>query len=326
MEKKIRWGIAGPGAIANKFVKAVKNVEEAELVAVASRSLERGEAFAKKHDIPVVFDNYQDMANSDEIDAVYVATPHPFHKSCGEIFLNAKKHVLCEKPVCVNSKDAIELRETAKKNNVFLMEAMWTRFLPLIKELQEIVKSGEIGEVRGLKADFCYDLSASEEHKIFDNKMAGGSLLDVGVYALNFADLFMGKSPEITAVANIEKGTDRHTQVLLKYENGGLASLSSATTLEKPADGYIYGSKGYIYLPNFFRATEAFVHIGDEDRHIVKPSIGAGFEEEIIEACDCISLGKTQSEIMPMEESIYILKQMDEVRRQIGLTYPMDAV
>ncbi len=324
--KKIRWGIAGPGNIANKFAKAVLNVDKAELVAVASRNEERGQAFAKKYNIPIVFKSYEDMAKSNDIDAVYIATPHPFHKPCGEIFLNAKKHVLCEKPVCVNTEEAIALKECARENDVFLMEAMWTRFLPLICELKSIINSGEIGEVRGVKADFCYNLSADADHNIFDNKIAGGSLLDVGVYGLNFADLFLGKNPEISAVADVKDGTDRHTQILLKYENGAIASISSATTLEKPADGYIYGTEGYIYVPNFFRATEAFVYINNKERHIVKPSIGEGFEEEIIEACECINLGKTQSEIMPMTESIYILKQMDEVRRQIGLTYPMDQV
>ena len=322
--KKIRWGIAGPGNIANKFAKAVLNIDKAELVAVASRNEERGQAFAKKYNIPIVFKSYEDMAKSNDIDAVYVATPHPFHKSCGEIFLNAKKHVLCEKPVCVNSKDAIELRETAKKNNVFLMEAMWTRFLPLIKELQEIVKSGEIGEVRGLKADFCYDLSASEEHKIFDNKMAGGSLLDVGVYCLNFADMFMGKNPQITAVADVKDGTDRHTQILLKYENGAIASISSATTLEKPADGYIYGTKGYIKLPDFYGAKELFVYSNGQEKHISKPGIGDGFEEEIIESCKCICAGKLQSDIMPADVTLKIMEQMDYIRSQIGLKYPFD--
>ena len=326
MNKKIRWGIAGPGNIANKFAKAVMNVKDAELVAAASRNEERGRAFAENYNIPLVFKSYEDMANSDEIDAVYVAAAHPFHKSCGEICLNAKKHVLCEKPVCVNTKEAIALKECAEMNNVFLMEAMWTRFLPLICKLQEIVRSGEIGEVKGVKADFCYNFTSDDEHNIFKNKMAGGSLLDVGVYGLNFADLFLSKNPEITAVANIENATDRHTQVLLKYENGAIASISSATTLEKPADGYIYGTKGYIFVPDFFRATEAFVYMGGEEKHIVKPSIGAGFEEEIIEACSCINSGKTQSDIMPMTESIYILEQMDEVRRQIGLKYPMDEV
>ena len=156
MKKTIKWGIVGPGSIAKKFAKAVKNVEGAELFAVASRSYERSKEFAEEFDIPNVFGSYEEMANCDEIDAVYIATLHPFHKPCSEIFLNAKKHVLCEKPVCVNAKEARELFECAKKNNVFLMEAMWTRFLPAIQEAVKIAKSGEIGEIRGVSADFCY--------------------------------------------------------------------------------------------------------------------------------------------------------------------------
>ena len=196
MGKVVRWGIVGAGNIANKFAKAVKNLECAELSAVASQSEGKGKAFSQKYDIKNVFTSYEEMAKSELVDAVYIATPHPFHKPCAEIFLNAKKHVLCEKPVCVNAKEAVALKECAQRNGVFLMEAMWTRFLPAIKEAFKIANSGEIGQVRGVSADFCYSMTPSEEGKIFRNDMAGGSLLDVGVYELNFAAIFLGNNPE----------------------------------------------------------------------------------------------------------------------------------
>ena len=151
---KIRWGIVGPGNIARKFAEAIVNVEDAELVAVASRSKETAEEFAQKYNIPNVFTGYEAMAESDIVDAVYIATPHPFHKPCAEIFLNAKKHVLCEKPICVNKNQAIALKECATKNGVFLMEAMWTRFIPAVLEAKKIADSGEIGEIMGVSADF----------------------------------------------------------------------------------------------------------------------------------------------------------------------------
>lgn len=325
MEKIIKWGIVGAGNIANKFAKAVKNVEGAELTAVASQSEGKGKAFADKYDIKNVFTSYEEMARSEFVNAVYIATPHPFHKPCAEIFLNAKKHVLCEKPVCVNAKQAVKLENCAKENGVFLMEAMWTRFLPAIKEAVEIANSGEIGKIRGVKADFCYFSTPYEESKIFRNDMAGGSLLDVGVYGLNFTAIFLGDNPEsVISLSDIVNGVDCQTNVLIKYSSGAIASVSSAINVQKPATGYIYGTKGYIVLPQFYGAQELIVNSGNEERHVSKPSIGDGFEEEIIEACQCIRSGKTQSDIMPMSESIRILEQMDYIRKQIGLKYPFD--
>ena len=322
--KKIKWGIVGPGNIANKFAKAVKNVEAAELVAVASRSEERGKEFASKYDIPFIYNSYEDMAQSD-IDAVYIATPHPFHKPCAEIFINAGKHVLCEKPICVNARDASELKACAEKNNVFLMEAMWTRFLPAMSEAVRIVKSGEIGEIRGVSADFCYSTTPDEEEKLFLNNMAGGSLLDVGIYGLTLASIFLGDaSSEINATSDVKDGVDYHTSVVLKYKNGEIANITSAINTMKPDNGFIYGTKGYITLPHFYGATDIIVNSGSRERLVSKPCIGDGFEEEILEACNCIREGKQQSDIMPMSESIRILELMDTVRKQIGLVYPFD--
>ena len=322
---KIRWGIVGPGTIANKFAQAIKNVEGAELAAVASRREETGREFARKYDIPKVFVGYEEMAGSDAVDAVYIATPHPFHKPCAELFLKAKKHVLCEKPICINAAQAVRLSECAKENGVFLMEAMWTRFLPAIKEACAIVQRGEIGEVLGVNADFCYASTPQEEAKLFQNEMAGGSLLDVGVYGLHFAAMFLGNKPKsICAAAQVEEGVDCHTNVLMKYESGAMACISSAINLYKPESAYIYGTKGYLYLPQFYGATDIFLNIGGQEQHIVKPGMGDGFEEEICEACTCIRAGRTESDILPLSESIEILKQMDEIRKQIGVKYPFE--
>lgn len=323
--KTIRWGIAGPGNIANKFAKAVKNVEGACLAAVASTSSERGSAFAQKYDIPKVFTSYEDMATSDEVDAVYVATPHPFHKGCAEIFLKAGKHVLCEKPICINTAQAKALRDCARENGVFLMEAMWTKFLPAIKEVQNIVNSGEIGEIRGITADFCYNSTPREEAKIFRNDMAGGSLLDVGIYGLQFAALFLGYSPDsINSVCRIGGDVDLHTSVTMEYADGAIATITSALNVAKPASAYIYGSEGYVFVPDFYGAKEAFVYKNGEERHIDAPSIGDGFEEEIYEACACIREGRTESSIHPMEHSIALLEQMDSIRRSHGIKYPFE--
>ncbi len=325
MMKKIRWGIAGPGVIANKFAKAIKNVDGAELVAVASRTEENGKAFADKYGIANVFCGYEKMAESNIIDAVYIATPHPFHKSCAELFMNAGKHVLCEKPLCVNAFQAEKLKECAERNGVFLMEAMWSRFLPAIIEAQKIVKRGDIGEILGVEADFCYTMEPHEDPKVFQNELAGGSLLDVGVYGLHFASTFLGNSPEdVVALANVKDGVDIHTNVLLKYKNGAIANVSSAIGVEKPSTAYVYGSKGYIHFPLFYGAEDFYVVLGESKEHIVKKYMGDGFEEEITEVCECIKKGKLQSDILPVEESIAILKQMDDIRDKTGIKYPLE--
>lgn len=322
--KIIRWGIAGPGNIANKFAKAALNTEGAVLAAVASRSLDRGRSFADTYGIETVYGSYEELAASDLVDAVYVSTPHPFHKACAEIFLNAGKHVLCEKPLCVNAAQVRQLRDCAQRNGVFLMEAMWTRFLPAIREAQAMVVRGEIGDILGLEADFCYGYDENDP-KIYQNAMAGGALLDVGVYAQHFASVFLGDEPQsITAVARVQEGVDRHTQVIMRYANGAIANLSSATDVPKPTTGFVYGSQGYLEFPSFFDAQEFFLHTGDTVKHVKLPSLGDGFEEEILEVCQCIREGKTESQILPLSKTVKMLEQMDEIRKQVGVAYPFD--
>lgn len=323
--QKIRWGIAGPGNIANKFAKAIKNIHEAELAGVASRSYEKGKAFADTYGIENVFSNYEEMAASDKIDAVYISTIHPFHKSCAELFLNNGKHVLCEKPICVNQNQAKELFECAKRNGKFIMEAMWTRFLPAIRETKAMIDRGEIGKVIALEADFCYRETPESCAILFDNSIAGGALLDVGIYTLNLSSYLFGNSPEkITAVSYNENGVDIHTQMTLKYPDGVISNLSCAIGVQKPETAFIYGTDGYIKLPAFYGAQEVILCKEGEEKVIKKPSLGEGFEEEIIEVCNCISNGKTESGIMPHTESLLMLSQMDEIRNQIGIKYPLE--
>lgn len=323
--KEIRWGIAGPGIIANKFAAAISNVDGASLAAVASRSHERAEAFAKKYDIPIAFSSYEDMARSDEVDAVYVSTAHPFHFDCVKTFLLSGKSVLCEKPLCINAKDARELAATAKDRGVFLMEAMWTKFLPAIREAKMIVESGMIGDIMGLVADFCYRSFPEEEAKLFDNSLAGGSLLDVGVYGLHLASLFFGNDPEkICAAANVQNGVDLHTVVTLSYKSGAIANVSSAIALQKPETAYIYGTKGCIRIPTFYGAVELYLDTGNGEKHKKKPPKGDGFEEEIYEACECIRDGRVESRVHPLSDTLAVIAQMDEIRKMIGVRYPFD--
>ncbi len=320
--KEVRWGIAGPGDIANKFARAVANVEGATVTAVASRSMEKGEAFAKKYGIEHVFEGYDKMAESDVIDAVYICTPHRFHYEIAKMYLEKGKHALVEKSMCVNTEQILDLQKCAKDKNLFLMEAMWTRFLPALHEVRQVINSGAIGEVRALEADFSFGIPVEVNSKLFDVSLAGGATLDVGVYSLTFASMFLGDDYEkLYAVADVKEGVDLHTVILIKYKNGAIANLSGGIGVNKPRGAYIYGTKGYIFVPTFFAASEYDITIDNETKHVKKPPIAGGFEEEIIEACSCIRGGKTESDIMPVEQSIRICRQMDEVRRQIGVRY-----
>lgn len=325
--EKIRWGIAGPGRIAHKFAQAIKNVECAELVAVASRFEEEASEFAKEFDVPNVFVGYEEMAAFDGVDAVYVSTPPHVHKDVAMIYLKAKKHVLCEKSICINSVQATELEMCAAENNVFLMEAMWMKFLPAIKEAKAIVDSGALGEIKSIKADFSALIPGERTGiNVFMNEFGGGSLLDLGIYAMNFANLIMGDEPEtINAQAKLWRGVDVNTGILMKYPNGSLAVVECSLEVFKPRSAYVYGTKGYMHIPNFYGAQELYIKMADEDeKHLSLPRLGDGFEEEIYEASLCIMSGKRQSDIHPMSDSIKVLRQMDTVRKQIGVAYPLD--
>ena len=323
--KEIRWGIVGPGIIANKFASAVKNVKGAVLTSVSSRSEERGRAFAETYGIENVFSSYEAMAESDKVDAVYISTPHPFHKPCAELFLNKGKAVLCEKPVCVNAEKARQLAACAEKNGVFLMEAMWTRFLPAVMKAAEVAKSDRIGKIMSLNADFCYLLGEGEDPKLLDNRLAGGSLLDVGIYCLHFADLFLGDSPtETCAMARTQNGVDMGVSMMLRYAHGAVAALSSGMDVTKPPVATVCGTHGYIVIPDFYKAREFTVYVGGEEEKICLSPVGDGFEEEIYEVCRAVREGRTESELLPMSKSIRMLEISDRIRNQIGISYPDD--
>lgn len=325
--KKLRFGIVGTGTIAHRFASAIKNVPQAELVAVASRTQKSAKAFGDEFDIPYRFDSYEKMAHSNIIDAAYIAVPHSGHIYCSCLMMNHGKHVLCEKPMAVNLREAEEMFRCAKENGVFLMEAMWARLVPGTIKMLEIVKSGELGEILGVEGKFCYTMDEDEmDHHVFKRENGGGSLLDVGVYGLNFASWYLGKDvKEINAQSSLYGGVDSHTCVLLKYGSGAIADISSAILLRKPNEGFVYGSKGYAYLKRFYAPQEIELHLNSgETKHISVPYAGNGFEEQIAHVCECVAKGLKESPINTPEQTLYITKQMDEIRKMTGVIYPQD--
>ncbi len=325
--RTIRWGIIGTGVIAHRFAEACKRTPNAELAAVASRTADGAKRFGDEFDIPHCFSSYMSMAESDVIDAVYIATPHGSHADNAVMCMNKGKPVLCEKPITLNSSELMRMLDCAEKNNVFLMEAMWARLVPGTIKLHKLVADGIIGEVRGIRSSFCYDMSDERDHHVFDPAEGGGSLLDVGCYCLSFADWYSNSEVEsITAVADVGTSkTDEHCCVTIKYKNGAIAELSSATTVRKPNEGYIFGTKGYIRVARSYapQKIELFID-GNEPEVIETPYYGNGFEEQITEASDCIRTGKVQSDIITHAQSVKIMKQMDTIRSIVGVRYPPD--
>ncbi len=325
--KKVRFGIVGTGTIAHRFAGAIKNVKGAELAAVASRAAETAEKFGNEFDIPYRFDSYEAMAQSDKIDAAYIAVPHSGHMDCSCLMMNNGKHVICEKPMAVNFREAQEMFDCAKKNGVLLMEAMWARFVPGTIKMLEIVSSGELGEILGVEGKFCYTMDEDEMgHHVFKSENGGGSLLDVGVYGLNFASWYLGKDVEnISAECSAYNGVDSHMCALLKYKSGAIADISSAILLRKPNEGFVYGSRGYAYLKRFYAPQEIELFFNDgTSRSISTPYAGNGFEEQITHFCECVNNKLLLSPVVTPEQTMYITKQMDFIRKNTGIIYPQD--
>ncbi|MBR5262231.1 MAG: Gfo/Idh/MocA family oxidoreductase [Clostridia bacterium] len=325
--KKIRFGIVGTGTIAHRFAQAIANVSNAELVAVASRTKENAESFGDEFNIPVRFDSYEKMAQSDVIDAAYIAVPHSGHITCSCLMMNNGKHVICEKPMAVNEAEAQEMFRCAEANDVLLMEAMWARLVPGTIKMLSIVQSGELGEILGVEGKFCYTMDEDEmDHHVFKTENGGGSLLDVGVYGLNFASWYLGREVEKTeAMSALYNGVDSHTSVLMQYKSGAIADISSAILLRKPNEGFVYGSEGYAYLKRFYAPQEIELHFNNgETRTIPVPYAGNGFEEQIEHFSDCVLNGLKESPIITRDQTLYITRQMDEIRKITGIVYPQD--
>ena len=325
--KKLRFGIVGTGVIAHRFANAIKNVEGAQLAAVASRTQANADAFGDEFGIPLRFGSYEAMAQSDLIDAAYIAVPHSGHMACSCLMMNNGKHVLCEKPLAVNSEQAREMFACAERNGVFLMEAMWARLVPGTLKMLELVHNGVLGEVTAVEGKFCYTMDEDEMgHHVFKRENGGGSLLDVGVYGLNFASWYLGKDvASIKAEATLFNGVDSHTCVLLKYKSGAIADISSAILLRKPNEGFVYGTKGYARLSRFYAPQKIELHFNDgREETIDTPYAGNGFEEQIAHFCDCVSQGFSESPVVTPEQTLYIMRQMDEIRAMTGVEYPQD--
>lgn len=328
MTDKIRWGILGTGNIAKQFATGLQALDDVEILAVGSRAQATADAFGNDYDIPHRYANYEALANDPDVDAIYIATPHPMHKDNAILCLMAGKAVLCEKPFTVNLAEAEELVAVARAENQFLMEAMWTRFLPVIGQVRDWIAAGEIGELRMLQADFGFRADFDEASRLLDPALAGGSLLDVGIYPIALAAMIFGKQPDaITTQAHLgSTGVDEQAAYLFGYEGGALAVMSSAVLTDTPWEATIMGTKGWIKIHRpFWNAERATLQIEGQDPVDAAPErIGNGYNYEAAAVNDCIRKGLKEHPLMPLDESLALMRTMDTIRGQWGMKYPMD--
>jgi len=326
--KKIRWGILGTGLIATKFTIALNSMEDSIVRAVSSRSFDRAEKFAKEFKIEKAYGSYEALINDPDIDVVYIALPHTEHKKMAKVCLENRKAVLCEKPMTINSKETEELIEIAGQNKVFLMEAMWTKFLPATQKIKKWIDDGLIGKVLNIKASFGYRFEFDINSRVYNPDLGGGALLDVGIYPITYATYLLGRLPDkIISSAVIGKSrVDEQNIIIFRYEDGVLANLDSAVSAEIGTDALIVGEKGYIRVDKFYTADSAYLYDNDHQciDSFMEPFKANGYEYEAAEVNRCIREGLYESPVNPLKSTLDIMKLMDEIRSQWGLIYPIE--
>ncbi len=320
----MKVGILGAGRIAATLAETMNKMPEVECYGVASRNLEKAEVFAKDHGFQHAFGSYEDMLADQEVKLIYIATPHSHHYQHIKMCLNAGKHVLCEKSFTVNEKQAAEVLRMAKEKNLLLTEAIWTRYMPSRKIIDDLLAEKVVGDVRKMTANLNYPLL--EKERIVKPELAGGALLDVGIYPLNFAYMHFGDGvKEIHSAAQMtDAGVDGENGMLLLYDDGRMAVLNSGIHGKSDSQGVFYGSKGCMIVENI-NNPEA-IKIYDTEANLVReikvPEQISGYEYEILETISCIEEGKSECPSMPHAETLKMMRVMDELRASWGMKYP----
>jgi predicted dehydrogenase len=329
MKKKIRWGILGCGKIANKFATDLQLIEDAELVAVASRDVEKGKTFASLFNARLSFNTYEALASCGEVDVIYIATPHGFHLEHTSLCLQHFKAVLCEKPMAINSKQVKEMIDLARKQKVFLMEAFWTKFLPQYQKVVELIQAGEIGTIKMIDADFGFKAVTPTPQRLYDVALGGGALLDVGIYPVFLALSLLGRPNELHAVMSpYESGVDEQIAMTLKFKNGALAVLNATFAADTPVEATIVGTEGYIRMANRFHNATSKIELVKDRQPPVKIKVhreeGYGYQFEARHVGECLRAGQTESPIMGHADSLLLIETLDRLRASCGITYAVD--
>ncbi len=325
----VRWGILATGRIATSFAEdlALLPRDVAVMAAVGARQLESAEAFAAVHGVGRAYGDYRQLVEDPEVDVVYVATPHALHKEHVMLALEAGKAVLCEKAITLTGDDAADLVAAARSRGLFLMEAMWTRCIPLVRRLRQLVESGTVGSVQQLRADIGFPVDRPPTDRLLDPSLGGGALLDMGIYPVTFAHLFLGEPSQVAATATLsEAGVDLNTAVAQSYDSGAVAALTATMTARSPTTASIATGQALIELPSgFHHPRTATVTLADGSTETLEePVIGSGLAHEALEVVRCLRGGEIESPLVPLDETVAIMRQLDVVRRQVGVRYAAD--
>lgn len=319
----IRWGVVGPGRIAAKVVRDFPHVPGAEVVAVASRSLQRAQAFAAEHGIGRAHGSYRAIVDDADVDVLYIATPHPQHRAVALAALRAGKAVLVEKAFTVTPKATREIVDLARETGVFAMEAMWTRFQPAIVAMQALIAEGAIGTVQSVQADLGAQHPTDPADRFYDLTVGGGALFDVGVYPISFAQMVLGTPETVTAHGALApSGVDVEEAVLLGWPDGRSASLLASLRCATPGTARVVGTGGWIEVPPRFHHPSSLVlaRNGREPEIIEAGPAGAGYSHELREVTECVAAGRGESTIMPLDDTVAVQEVMATVAEQLGMT------
>ncbi len=313
----MRWMVVGHGGIVGAFVTAIDGLAGHEVGVVAGRSEERAAAYAVRRGIPVsTIDIGSQLEN---VDAVYVGTPHPFHAESASRALAAGVPVLCEKPMTLSMERTADLIELARTNDAFLMEAVWTRFLPIYEHVFGWINDGAIGAPRGIRASFGFHRPFDPAHRLFDPELGGGALYDIGIYPLHVAEWLFGAPVSMLGAAAVgASGVDEYVSALGTYRNGVHGDLSATTRIALDSRAIVWGDDGWIEIPKFWMAQEATLHGAGREEHRSAPFEVNGYEYEIREVARCVEEGLIESPGMPWSASLSVASQVDDVLRQIG--------
>lgn len=322
----LRWGILGLGNIARQFATGLQALDDAQLVAVGSRTQEKADKFGAEFSAAHRHASYEALVQDQDVDAIYIATPHSSHAEDALLCLDAGKAVLCEKPFTINAAQAERVIQRAREKQVFCMEAMWSRFLPLMSRLRETLAQGAIGEARMLHADFGFRAGVNPESRLFNPALGGGGLLDVGVYPISLASLLFGTPDQVTGLAHIgETGVDEQAGMVLRYDGGRLAVLSTGVTINTPQEAFILGTNGRIKIhAPWWKPSAMTVSANGKDDEVSAPFEANGYQFEAQEVARCLRAGKTESDLLPLDETLQVMRTMDTLRAQWGLKYPME--
>ena len=323
MKEKIKWGIIGLGKIANKFAEGLAPVVNAELYAVGSRERENAVSFSKKHNAKFAYGSYMQLMQDENVDVIYIATPHVFHH---DLTLNCIKHgkaVLCEKPFAMNLKEAEAMVKLSREKEVFLMEALWTMFLPHFQFVLEKVNSGELGKVKSLKADFGFQAEFDKTKRLFNKSLGGGSLLDIGIYPVFMAYSLLGNPMKINAKAQFtDTGVDSSCDIRFEYAKGVEAELFSTFLEKTPTIAEIEMEKGRIILnTRFHEPTSVTIITEAKEETLDFPMDTNGYYFEADHVTKMLQAGKVESDIMNLEKTLDIMKLLGKIRNEIGLSY-----